>query len=194
MNYDDCLKVVKAQNPKMPYKQQQKAASEMFQNFKNAQSAHATNDRSFAGSSQDSPDPDPDKEINPAEPEKPAEEIKPADDALAPAVGAKKTAVPKTPQPPPVFYKPQVSKRIPISELSALEKNIRAAGVNRNSIIAMAQPIIPEGELKIEDKEGVNYLVKFEDKYGNKVPVYGYFKIFIAGGPDLEKFRLESNK
>jgi hypothetical protein len=48
MNYDQCLAVVKAQNPKMPHREQQTAASGMLKEFKASQKALASGDLPYA--------------------------------------------------------------------------------------------------------------------------------------------------
>jgi hypothetical protein len=69
---------------------------------------------------------------------------------------------------------------IPYMQLVSAEKFIRQTGVNRNSVLRYCKEAIPSGELKVHDKDGVNTLVTFEDKYGNKIPVTGFFRIFLA--------------
>lgn len=70
-------------------------------------------------------------------------------------------------------------KLIDITELAAIEKQIRLAKVDRNSIISHGSQIMPEGKIVKQGKEGANTLVTFEDTHGNKLPVNGCFKIFM---------------
>lgn len=147
------LKVVKAQNPDMPYKQQQQKAKEMLAEFKAAQAAHASNDVDFT-----------------KKPDIPGQEA----DGKALAKGTERQADKKG-QPD---IKP-VSKRVTITDLAAAEKIIRDSGGGRGHIQTVGRSVIPEGELVVHGKDGVNSLVTWEDKNGNKLPVYGFFKIWI---------------
>lgn len=139
MDYNSMLKVVKNQNPDMPFKEQQKKASEMLKEFKKASEALGSGDLSHA--------------------------TKPAgnDEKLYPE------------------YDPNSmpQKRATMAELVRLEKSIRESVIDKNRLILMSRQIMPEGHLETHGKDGVNTLCTFEDGYGNKVPIVGYFKIFI---------------
>lgn len=71
------------------------------------------------------------------------------------------------------------TKEIGFPELMAAEKKIRANVVDINRLIVMGKQVIPDGEIVKHGKSGVNTLVTFEDKFGNKLPVKGYFIIYI---------------
>jgi hypothetical protein len=70
-------------------------------------------------------------------------------------------------------------KEVSLAELVAAEKKIRGQVVDINRLIAMGRETIPEGEIVKHGKSGVNTLITFEDKIGNKLPVTGYFVIYI---------------
>lgn len=154
MDYEQMLKLVKVQNPKLPYREQQQLASKKFKEYKAAQEAHASNDVSFAKGDEGTTGAAPSGAKTENQAENPAE---------------------NQPQAKPA------PKRVSIGELSSAEKRIREAGVNRNTIISIGREVIPEGELVKHGRDGVNSLVTFEDKLNNKLPVYGFFKIFMAG-------------
>jgi hypothetical protein len=72
-----------------------------------------------------------------------------------------------------------VSGSISVDDLKMVEDMIRKQGVNKNSINQLCHEVMPAGEMKIHGKEGVNSLVTFEDSLGNRIPIEGYFKIWI---------------
>ena len=166
MDYYSMLKVVKAQNPDMPYNEQQKKASQMLADFKAAQAAHASNDVDFTN--------------KPAE-KKTEEGTSPLNQPAGQQELQKNVLKIGGAPMPEVAYTPtrSVSKRVSISELAAAEKLIRDQGVDRGRILTVGRGVIREGELVIHGKDGVNSLVTFEDKFGNRIPIYGYFKIWL---------------
>jgi hypothetical protein len=68
---------------------------------------------------------------------------------------------------------------ITLTVLMQAEKRIRAIGQNVNSIISIGREVIPKGQLVKHGKDGVNTMVTFADSDGNKLPVNGFFYIFI---------------
>jgi hypothetical protein len=74
---------------------------------------------------------------------------------------------------------PPVKSELPSIVLVDAEKRIRELGVNIHSIINTGLEVIPTGEIKKHGMSGVNTLVTFEDKLGNRLPVEGHFVIWI---------------
>jgi hypothetical protein len=74
---------------------------------------------------------------------------------------------------------PAEGKSLTVSTLSSVESMIRTEGCDKNRIVSLGREIMPEGELVKHGRDGVNTLVTFEDHYGNKLPVIGYFKIAL---------------
>jgi hypothetical protein len=68
---------------------------------------------------------------------------------------------------------------ITLTTLMQVEKRIRAIGVDVNSVISLGREAIPGGKLEKHGKEGVNTKVTFADANGNKLPVNGFFYIYI---------------
>lgn len=73
----------------------------------------------------------------------------------------------------------KIVKEVSISELVEAEKRIRTQVVDINRLVEMGRQTIPGGEIVKHGKSGVNTLVTFEDKIGNKLPVTGYFVIYM---------------
>lgn len=65
------------------------------------------------------------------------------------------------------------------SILLEVEKDIRIQGMNKNNVIKHGRELMPTGDLIKHGRDGVNTLVTFEDHLGNRLPVEGYFKIWI---------------
>jgi len=124
MNYPGILKVVRAQNPELPYKEAQKKAKEMFAKFKAA-----------------------------------SEKLSIAD--VSPMAGMSTVVTTDT------------------DVLLAAEKRIREKGVNISSIYTVGREVMPTGDLVRHDKIGVNTQVTFEDGSGKRLPVEGFFVIWI---------------
>lgn len=149
------LKMVRLQNPDMPFKEAQQLAKTKFAEFKTTLDTQKKNDPPIITGA-----------------------VKVAE---KPVVGTDKK--PSASSPAPAYSIPdpvEDPNEIPYMTLISAEKFIRQSGVNRNSVLRYCKEAIPGGELKIHGKDGVNTLVTFEDKYGNKIPVTGYFRIFIA--------------
>lgn len=68
---------------------------------------------------------------------------------------------------------------IPIALLEALERRIRKVGPDINSICKNGREAMPGGSLVKHGKSGVNTMVTWEDNAGNRVPLIGYFYIWI---------------
>jgi hypothetical protein len=83
------------------------------------------------------------------------------------------------PSAPGVPLSPVAVAPVAASYLSKVEERIRKIGTNINTIIELSREAIPEGELVNYGKNGVNSLVTWEDKAGNRLPVSGYFVVWI---------------
>jgi hypothetical protein len=63
--------------------------------------------------------------------------------------------------------------------LAAAEARIRELGVNIHSITRTGLEFMPSGAIEKHGMNGVNTMVTFEDLHGNRLPVEGYFFIWI---------------
>lgn len=63
--------------------------------------------------------------------------------------------------------------------LLAAEKRLRAGGANPHSVVVIGREIMPGGKLVNYGKSGMNTLVTFEDGMGNRLPVAGYFVVWL---------------
>jgi hypothetical protein len=157
MDYNAMLKMVRMQNPDMPFKEAQQLAKTKYAEFKITLETQKKNDPPIISGA---------VKVT----EKPVigtDKTDKTDKQVAQAISA---SVPDPLADP---------NEIPYMQLVSAEKYIRQVGVNRNSVLRFGKEAIPTGELVKHGKDGVNTLVTFEDKYGNKVPVTGYFRIFI---------------
>lgn len=150
------LKMVRVQNPKMPFKEAQQVAKDKYAEFKATLETQKKNDPPIITGAVKTDQSQP----KPSAPGKISDPV-----------------VTSSPEMPEALADPN---EIPYMQLVSCEKQIRSVGINRNSIIKLAGEVIKGGELVTHGKDGVNTLVTFEDKFGNKVPVTGYFKVFIA--------------
>jgi hypothetical protein len=66
-----------------------------------------------------------------------------------------------------------------IMELEATEKKIRENVIDVNSIVSIGRGVMPDGELIQHGKDGVNTKVTFENHKGARLPVNGYFIVYI---------------
>lgn len=139
MDYKEMLEVVKKQNPDVPFKQQQKMASEMHKRFKAAA-------ETYSGGGEP--------------PEAEASNEYKASQGIA-------------------ISSPAKPKVLPMAQLAAAEKRLRADVIDINSLRTVGLEVIPHGEVKKHGKDGVNTMVSFEDAAGNRLPLVGYFRIFI---------------
>lgn len=153
MDYNAMLKMVKLQNPDMPFKEAQQLAKTKYAEFKTTLDTQKKNDPPIITGT-----------------------VKVAEKPVAGADKKPSVPAPSYSLPDPVAD----PNEIPYMQLVSAEKFIRQTGVNRNSVLRYCKEAIPSGELKVHGKDGVNTLVTFEDNYGNKIPVTGFFKIFIA--------------
>jgi hypothetical protein len=62
------------------------------------------------------------------------------------------------------------------------EEQIRKGPIDANKIMSVGRQVMPDGRLTEYGKGpgGVNTLVTFEDQHGNRLPVEGFYEIFIA--------------
>lgn len=67
-------------------------------------------------------------------------------------------------------------------ELWDAEEQIRKGPIDANKIMSVGRQVMPDGKLTEYGKSagGVNTLVTFEDQHGNRLPVEGFWEIFIA--------------
>lgn len=67
-------------------------------------------------------------------------------------------------------------------ELWDAEEQIRKGPIDANKIMSIGRQVMPDGRLTEYGKgaNGVNTLVTFEDQHGNRLPVEGFWEIFIA--------------
>lgn len=153
MEYADILKMVRQQNSEMPYKEAQKLAKSKYAEFKQQADIQRSTDKPFP------------------QPQKEREKLNLPTEKKA---VVKKTDVEKTDE-------TTVSNpgEISIDQLMAAEKRIRDLSVGRSNIVKVGKEYMPTGDLVTHGKDGVNTLVTFEDQYGNKIPVEGYFKIWL---------------
>jgi len=154
MDYESTLKLVRQQNPKMPYKEAQKKAKDMYAKFKQAQ-AELKNEKIPVGVKTKTAD----------KTDKPAKN-KSADQVSTPVYEPEPSA-------------PILLGGINVDILYDAEEDIRKMGINRNSIIQRGRQAIPDGKLVVHGKDGVNKLVTFENDKGDCIPINGYFKIFM---------------
>jgi len=152
MDFNSILKLVKQQNPKMPHKEAQQKAKDMFQKMKQAQ-AELKNEVVT--------------EIKP--------QIKAKTELKNELVLQASSEIQYEAPRPPILLPGGIN----VDTLYSAEESIRNAGVNRNSIIFHGHKAIPNGKLVIHSKEGANKLVTFEDEEGNCIPINGYFRIFL---------------
>ena len=80
---------------------------------------------------------------------------------------------------PLILTPPPRATTMPVDALGRAEKRIREIGVNVPSIIRNGREAIPDGELVKHGKSGVNTLVTWENKAGSRLPVSGYFVVWI---------------
>ena len=153
MDYNAMLKMVKLQNPDMPHKEAQQLAKTKYAEFKTTLDIQKKNDPPIITGA-----------------------VKVTEKPVAGTDKKTLSASPSYPLPDLV----EDPNEIPYMQLVSAEKFIRQTGVNRNSVLRYCKEAIPNGELKVHGKDGVNTLVTFEDKYGNKIPVTGFFRIFLA--------------
>jgi hypothetical protein len=97
----------------------------------------------------------------------------------APAAGATPAAAPAK-GPAKIVLKSK-SSSVTIPEIADAEKRIRSAPVDVNRIVSISREVIPDGRLvnygKAENK--VNSLVAWEDGKGNRLPVEGFFEVWL---------------
>jgi len=146
------LKLVRQENPKMPFKKAQQLAKTKYAEFKTTLGTQKKNDPLVTGAVKVTEKPGTDK----------ADKQEVSQTSVAPI-------------PDPLTDPNKIS----YMQLESAEKFIRQTGVNRNSVLRYGKEIISTGELVKHGKEGANTLVTFEDKHGNRIPVTGFFKIFI---------------
>lgn len=65
------------------------------------------------------------------------------------------------------------------NELALAEKRLRMAPIDINNLRVIGAEAIPDGAVVKHGKEGVNTLVSFENAEGKRLPMVGYFRIFI---------------
>jgi hypothetical protein len=77
--------------------------------------------------------------------------------------------------------KPKTEKSTTIASemLLSVEKRIREAHVDINNIARIGREVMPKGEIVKHRKDGLNTLVTWEDTFGNRIPVDGYFVVWI---------------
>lgn len=154
MTYNDILKVIRTQEPNLSFKDAQAKAKEKYRLLVEAQKKIAKDNLNL-------------KE------EKPIDEL------------PKVKEVPEIESKEPVIigaipFNPVASaKLLPLSSLASAEKQIRQIGVDKNSVNKYCREAMPNGYLVTHGKSGVNTLVTWEDEAGNKIPINGYFKIWI---------------
>lgn len=92
----------------------------------------------------------------------------------------KETKIPDKPN----ADKPELPKDIPgnmiaLGALKDVEQQIRNIGINKSNICLFGNKLMPDGQLVKHGRIGINTEVSFEDPAGNKIPVDGYFLIWI---------------
>jgi hypothetical protein len=88
---------------------------------------------------------------------------------------------------PPVKTKLLIKETLPYagssdpSELYALEKLIRQGGYDVNKICSLGRSLIQDGKIVRHGHtpNGVNSYVSFEDEAGNRLPLDGYFIVYL---------------
>ncbi|MFA6573722.1 MAG: hypothetical protein WCT13_06195 [Patescibacteria group bacterium] len=65
------------------------------------------------------------------------------------------------------------------NDLALAEKKLRSAVIDINSLRTIGTEVIPDGHLEKHGKEGVNTLVSWENGSGRRLPMVGYFRIWI---------------
>jgi hypothetical protein len=66
-----------------------------------------------------------------------------------------------------------------MSQLAIAEKRLKSNPIDVNSLRTIGGEAIPKGKIVKHGMEGVNTLVSFEDEDGNKLPIIGYFRIWM---------------
>lgn len=79
----------------------------------------------------------------------------------------------------PAMLNSKLSGTVPQYELIAIEKRIRQEGVNISRIALICRELIPDGEIVNHGRDGVNTRITWQDNAGNRVPVDGYFVVWI---------------
>jgi hypothetical protein len=72
-----------------------------------------------------------------------------------------------------------VASGVVTNELANAEKKLRSNVIDVNSLRTIGREAIPDGELVQHGKDGVNTMVSFENKTGKRLPLVGYFRIYI---------------
>jgi hypothetical protein len=65
------------------------------------------------------------------------------------------------------------------NDLALAEKKLRSAVIDINSLRTVGSEVIPDGHLVKHGLEGVNTLVSWENESGRRLPMVGYFRIWI---------------
>lgn len=151
MDFDSMLKLVKMQNPKMSHKAAQKEASKRYQEFKGKAETFSA-------------------------------DYIPDSTSSSAGIGSSGPDIKKGEKSSEFGMIPRASSAKPeitITEIAAVEKKMRQGVIDKMAVISNGRQIIPEGSLIIHGKQGVNTLVTWEDEEGNKLPLTGYFAVFM---------------
>lgn len=78
---------------------------------------------------------------------------------------------------------PRLAGALPLPELVDADKQIRKGPVDCAKVMSIGLQVIPDGKIVNYGKaeNGVNSLVCFEDSTGNRLPVDGFYEVFIMG-------------
>jgi hypothetical protein len=133
MDWKETLDMVRKQNPKLPFKECQAKAKQIY-------NAYQKGTEGLKGEAK----------------------LNPAAAKVAAATGK------------------SIGKSTP--DLWDAEEQIRKGPIDANKIMSVGRQVMPDGKLTEYGKGpgGVNTLVTFEDQHGNRLPVEGFYEIFIA--------------
>jgi hypothetical protein len=72
-----------------------------------------------------------------------------------------------------------VSEQVASPDIIDAEKAIKKGPIDVNKIMSIGMQVIPNGQIVKYGKHGPNTLVAWEDNAGNRLPVEGFFEIFL---------------
>ncbi len=152
MNYESSLKIVKQQFPDMPFKEQQKKASDMYREFKRSQQALASGDMPFATKPELNSDAENLDKDNVSEASRNNPDVAPVKRVtMSELINAEKKIKAGT---------------IDVNSIISIGREVLPEG-----------RLVNHGKAD----GGVNSRVTFEDNKGNKIPIVGEFQIFFVG-------------
>lgn len=79
----------------------------------------------------------------------------------------------------PASFKKTAVGAVVSNDLALAEKKLRSGVIDINSLRTVGSEVIPDGHLEKHGKEGVNTLVSYENESGRRLPMVGYFRIWI---------------